>query len=146
MRRFLILILAAALPARAQSIQFMTLNEGVLEERLRLAHPKNPERYARLKELFAKSGCADSMQEQKVGGSKEPNMICGLAGAGEHPRKILVGAHFDSVGGDGIIDNWSGAILLPTLYEFQTRAQRAMHSSSSRSPARRRASWARGRM
>src|SRR5256885_7799726 len=51
-------------------------------------------------------------------------MICGVAGTGDHPRKIIVGAHFDSVGGDGIIDNWSGAVLLPMLFEFTDGAHR----------------------
>ena len=119
MRRLVLALLAAALAARSQHIQYLTLNEGVLEERLRLAHPKNSERYKRLKELFATSGCKDDLlQEQKVGGSKEPNMRCAIAGTAEHPRKIIVGAHFDSIGGDGVIDNWSGSILLPTLYQF----------------------------
>lgn len=45
-------------------------------------------------------------------------MVCGLAGMGDHPRRIIVGAHFDCKGGDGIIDNWSGAVLLPILFEF----------------------------
>ncbi len=125
MRRLLLVLLTAALSARSQSIEFLTLKEGVLEERLRLAHPKNPERYRRLKELFAKSGCDGArLREQKVARSKEPNMICGAAGTAEHPRKIIVGAHFDSDGGDGVIDNWSGAILLPTLYEFADKAER----------------------
>ena len=31
---------------------------------------------------------------------------------------IIVGAHFDHVdAGDGVVDNWSGASLLPTLYQ-----------------------------
>jgi len=31
---------------------------------------------------------------------------------------IIVGAHFDHVSaGDGVVDNWSGASLLPSLYE-----------------------------
>src|SRR6185436_301314 len=30
----------------------------------------------------------------------------------------IVGAHFDHFGGDGIVDNWSGAVLLPSLYSF----------------------------
>jgi hypothetical protein len=123
MHRILLILLAAV--ASAQSLEFKTLKEGVLQERLRLADPKNPERYKRLKDLFAQSGCeGDSFREQKVGGSKEPNMICRLAGSGERPRKIIVGAHFDSVGGDGIIDNWSGAVLLPTLFEFEGGAPR----------------------
>src|SRR6185369_4145350 len=106
-------------------VEFATLPEGILQERLRLAHPKNEERYRRLKALFAQAGCTDAVrQEQKVGGSKEPNMICRVPGDGEHPRKIIVGAHFDAVGGDGVIDNWSGAILLPTLYDVIGRHPR----------------------
>lgn len=124
MRRLLLVLLAALATSRSQSVQFLTLKEGVLEERLRLAHPKNAERYKRLKELFAASGCKDgSYREQKVGGSREPNIICDIPAAGEPAPKILVGAHFDSVGGDGVIDNWSGAVLLPTLYEFTRRGQ-----------------------
>ena len=97
----------------------MVLKEGVLQDRLKLAHPKNPERYGRLKSLFDEEGCrGDTFHEQAVKGSKEPNMICGVAGTGESPRKIIVGAHFDSIGGDGIIDNWSGAVLLPSLSSF----------------------------
>jgi hypothetical protein len=125
MHRLLLILLTAVSFAQSQPLQFKTLKEGVLQERLRLASPNNPERYKRLKGLFAQSGClGDSFREQKVGGSKEPNMICGLSGTGEHPRKIIVGAHFDSIGGDGIIDNWSGAVLLPTLFEFARGTQR----------------------
>jgi hypothetical protein len=110
---------AATASAQAQKLEFKVLNEAVLQERLRLASPKNPERYKILKGLFAQSGCTDDiLREQPVRGAKEPNMICGLDGTGDHPRKIIVGAHFDCRGGDGIIDNWSGAILLPTLFEF----------------------------
>jgi hypothetical protein len=67
--------------------------------------------------LFVETGC-DSLFEQKVKGSKEPNLICPVSGSGESVRRILVGAHFDSAGGDGIVDNWTGAILLPTLAAF----------------------------
>jgi hypothetical protein len=124
-RLLLILFAAAAASAQSRSLEFRTLKEGVLQERLQLASPRNPERYQLLKDLFAQSGCqGDSFREQKIGGSNEPNMICGLPGTGERPRKIVVGAHFDSVGGDGIIDNWSGAVLLPTLFEFAGGAER----------------------
>jgi len=71
MHRLLLLLLAAS--ASAQVLEFKILKEGLLEERLRLAHPKNPERYQRLKTLFAQAGCEGaSFHEQKVGGSKEP--------------------------------------------------------------------------
>src|SRR5262249_3899246 len=120
-----LLILAFAATAAAQPMEFMILKEGVLQERLRLAHPQNPERYARLKTLFDDSGCrGDAFHEQAVKGSKEPNLICQVAGNGESPRKIIVGAHFDSGGGDGVIDNWSGSVLLPSLSEFVRRSPR----------------------
>jgi Zn-dependent M28 family amino/carboxypeptidase len=37
---------------------------------------------------------------------------------GSSDQVIIVGAHFDRVPeGDGVVDNWSGASLLPSLYE-----------------------------
>jgi len=70
-----------------------------------------------LKELFADAGCNDQhLSEQPVKGSKLPNLICLLPGSSG--RVIIVGAHFDRVSeGDGVVDNWSGASLLPSLYE-----------------------------
>jgi Zn-dependent M28 family amino/carboxypeptidase len=51
-----------------------------------------------------------------VKGSKLPNVICLLPGSSD--KVIIVGAHFDHVSkGDGVVDNWSGASLLPSLYE-----------------------------
>jgi Zn-dependent M28 family amino/carboxypeptidase len=45
-----------------------------------------------------------------------PNVVCKLRGSSD--RVIIVGAHFDHVAdGDGVVDNWSGASLLPSLYE-----------------------------
>ena len=103
-------------PAMAESITFMTLEPGVLEQRLRLAHPKVDERYSRLKDLFSETGCA-GLKEQAVRGSKQPNLICSSPGD-ENAGRIVVGAHYDSYGGDGVIDNWTGAILLPSLGRF----------------------------
>ncbi|MGZ4822629.1 MAG: M28 family metallopeptidase, partial [Terriglobales bacterium] len=46
----------------------------------------------------------------------EPNVICVLPG--ELPAEIVVGAHFDHADlGEGVVDNWSGASLLPDLLE-----------------------------
>jgi len=117
MRYLLLLIYAWA--ASVQSLDFQILNEDFLKQHLQLAHPKNEERYRRLKDLFEESGCrGDAFHEQAVKGSKQPNVICEVAGNGESPRRIIVGAHFDAVGGTGIIDNWSGAVLLPAFAEF----------------------------
>lgn len=109
------LLLAAAAPA--QLVQFTTLSPGVLEDRLRLATPSIPARFARLRSLFEETGCP-ALAEQKLRGSKEPNLICRAAGEAPEKRRIIVGAHFDCAGGDGVVDNWTGAILLPSLAEF----------------------------
>lgn len=46
-------------------------------------------------------------------------MICFLPGSSD--RTIIVGAHFDHFPkGDGVVDNWSGAALLPSLYQGLT--------------------------
>lgn len=119
------LALLLAVVASAERIEFLALKEEVLQERLRLAHPKNRERFARLKALFDETGCrGEAIREQKVPQSKEPNLICAVAGSGGSSRKIIVGAHFDAIGGDGVIDNWSGAVLLPSLSEFIRRSPR----------------------
>jgi hypothetical protein len=92
MRCLLVFALAAA--AAAQPLEYEVLKEGVLQQRLRLAHPKNSERYVRLRALSDESGCrGDTFREQVVRGSKEPNMICDVAGSGEarERSKIIVG-------------------------------------------------------
>jgi peptidase M28-like protein len=121
-RRFLrvaLLVLAAlaAIEDRAQSVQFQPLDRGVIETRLRQAPAKNAGREAALKELLRRSGCDDThLTEQPVRNERLPNVVCTLPGA--TPSVIIVGAHFDHVArGTGIIDNWSGASLLPSLLE-----------------------------
>jgi Zn-dependent M28 family amino/carboxypeptidase len=125
MPALLLILIAALAAAQPHSVEYKTLEPEVLQKKLRLAHRNPAERLKRLKDLFAESGCtAEVRQEQKVRGSGEPNIICGLAGQGDDARTIIVGAHFDSVGGDGVIDNWSGAVLLPILYKFMSGADR----------------------
>lgn len=122
--KYVLLTLVAAV-GLAERIEFMVLKEGVLQERLRMAHSKISERYRRLETLFQETGCVgEALRQQKVRGSKEPNLICAVAATGDSPRKILVGAHFDFVGGQGIVDNWSGAVLLPSLAEFMRKSPR----------------------
>src|SRR5258708_362992 len=63
------------------------------------------------------AGCDDQhLSEQQVKASKLPNVICLLPGTSD--KLIIVGAHFDRVSeGDGVVDDWSGASLLPSLYD-----------------------------
>lgn len=77
---------------------------------------KNNEREARVKELFSAAGCGESMSELPVKTSKLPNVLCVLPGDSE--QVIIVGAHYDQISpAQGIIDNWTGASLLASLYE-----------------------------
>src|SRR5260221_6054902 len=56
--------------------------------------------------------------------TRRTNVMCSMPGASE--RVIIVGAHFDFVDtGSGVVDNWSGAALLPSLFEsLKTRPRR----------------------
>jgi Iap family predicted aminopeptidase len=120
---FIFVTLSLAAVAHAQMIEFKGVAPGLLEQRLRLATPKTAERFARLRSLFEETGCT-TLTEQKVKGSKEPNLICSEGGDAPAKRKILIGAHFDCAGGNGIIDNWTGAVLLPSLAEFMRQKPR----------------------
>jgi putative aminopeptidase FrvX len=99
------------------TVVFHEVPRAVVEARLGKYAGNNQQREATLKQLFADAGCKDQqISEQAVKKSKQPNVICTLPGT---PGKvIIVGAHFDRVSeGDGVVDNWSGASLLPSLYE-----------------------------
>jgi Zn-dependent M28 family amino/carboxypeptidase len=101
----------------AQSVRFSPASREVVEGRLRKHTGNNGQRKATLRQIFAEAGCDDQhLSEQPVKGSKLPNVICKLSGTSD--KVIVVGAHFDRVSeGDGVVDNWSGASLQPSLYE-----------------------------
>jgi Zn-dependent M28 family amino/carboxypeptidase len=113
----LALILSLAVLADAQQFRYMQVKRDIIEARLISAPPKNKDRRARLEAMFQESGCKDDhLAAQKVSGSSLPNVICTLPG--QTDVEIIVGAHYDNQGaGSGIVDNWSGAALLPSLYE-----------------------------
>src|SRR5207248_3251465 len=91
----------------------------------------NQQREATLKQMFTEAGCDEQhLSEQLVKGSKLPNVVCTLPGSAD--RVIIVGAHFDRVPrGDGVVDNWSGASLLPSLYQAVRSEE---HTSELQSP------------
>ena len=102
--------------AGAETFRFNMVSRETVENRLREYGGTNSERGATLKRLFVDAGCGEHVSEQPVKYSKVPNVICVLPGVSD--RVIIVGAHFDRVpAGDGVADNWSGASLLPSLYE-----------------------------
>lgn len=100
----------------AQKVGFQKTAKEVLESRLRDCPESDAQRSRKLEDLFRAAGGGDRLSEQPVPGFRDPNVICVLPGESE--TAIIVGAHFDNVGaGHGVIDNWSGGVLLPTLYE-----------------------------
>ena len=102
--------------AESQQLQFSLVNKPVILDRIRESLPKNELREAKIKELFAGVGCSAATAEQPVKHLRTPNVICRLQG--DTDEEIIVGAHYDKVSsGTGTIDNWSGAALLPSLYQ-----------------------------
>ena len=111
----LCLLIAAA--AYGQSVTYTILARPIIEKRLSLFGTTNSDRQQTLHELFAESGCSgDKLAEQIVKAKRPPNVICFVPG--QLDSTIVVGAHFDFVkGGQGVVDNWSGASLLPSLFQ-----------------------------
>jgi Iap family predicted aminopeptidase len=110
-----IFVFTAALALSVAQIHLQLLTQDAIEARLRAYRGTDFDREAELKKLFLESGCrADQLSEQIVKKKQPPNVICVLSGASQD--EIVVGAHFDHVdAGDGVVDNWSSASLLPSL-------------------------------
>jgi hypothetical protein len=104
-------------------IEFDTLNAALIQQRLEMVQRKTSNRQKTLEDLFREVGCTD-LSEQPVRGSKEPNILCSHDGT--EAAVITVGAHYDADGhGTGAVDDWSGASLLPTLYQsIEKKARR----------------------
>ena len=113
----IVLLLHTWIGTLAESFRYSPVSREVVEGRLRKYAGNNKDRETTLKQVFAEAGCNDQhLSEEAVKGSKLPNVICLLPGSSG--RVIIVGAHFDRMPvGDGVVDNWSGASLLPSLYE-----------------------------
>jgi Iap family predicted aminopeptidase len=103
--------------ATAQTIQFSAVPQETIEKRLGAYTTKNATREPAVRQLFEDAGCgAEKLTEQSVKGLKDTNLICSMSGS--LPSTIVVGAHFDlEEKGAGVVDNWTGAALLPSLYE-----------------------------
>lgn len=110
-------LLACPFSAAAQRIEYQRVEPSIIEDRLRRVVDKNSQREKTLHALFEEAGCkGDRLAEQPVKGSRTPNVICTLKGTED--ATIVVGAHYDKVdNGHGVVDNWSGASLLPSFFQ-----------------------------
>ncbi len=106
-----------ALTASGATIHYDTLPSALIERRLSSFRDTNIDLERTLRDLFTEAGCVDlKLTEQAVKHSKTPNLICILEGKLE--SAIIAGGHFDFIDkGKGVVDNWSGAALLPSLFQ-----------------------------
>ncbi len=115
-RSLLAALLLATLSA-GEDLRVELVNREVVQRRLEAGQVDAKSRQGAIRELFAQAGCA--AEEQQVN-KKSANVICTLAG--QTATVIVAGAHYDFVNrGQGIIDDWSGASLLPSLYQALKR-------------------------
>lgn len=119
-----LLVLSLGLPAAGQvNIKFSPVEKEIVLKRIREVPKKNTEREQKIRDLFAEAGCNGGMTEQKVKYSGFHNIICRLPG--ETEEIIIVGAHYDQISPAlGVMDNWSGASLLSSLYQSLLRSRR----------------------
>ena len=103
--------------AAAEEFHITFVPIEIVKARIELSPGKNKERQAEIQKLFAEVGCEGAMEtDQALPHSHFANVVCDEPGGAG--KEILVTAHFDKVSaGDGVIDNWSGAALLPSLYQ-----------------------------
>jgi putative aminopeptidase FrvX len=111
-----IAILLSAVPFAAQ-FHFSVVKREVVLDRLRSCPAKDTLREQQLQSYFTAAGCGPpALALELPEHSDLGNVVCTLKGTSM--RTIVVGAHFDHVPqGAGAVDNWSGASLLPSLYQ-----------------------------
>lgn len=121
MLRLLLALAGIAAIAQAQesteTISVSPVARAIVDQRLEAYVTKNKLREPAVHKLFEDAGCTgENLVEQPVKHQSQPNVICTLPGSIDH--SIVVGAHFDLVEeGHGVVDNWTGAALLSSLYE-----------------------------
>ena len=114
--------------ASAAQVRFRLATPETIELRLKSFSTKNKERPALILKWLGESGCsASGLSEQSLELKLPPNVICVLPG--DSAATIVVGAHTDHVDefGDGVVDNWTGASLLPSLL-FSISGERRRHT------------------
>lgn len=112
------------LAAQKTNIAVKLMARDVIALRLQRLRTKDADRETELKTMFGEAGCpTDQVEEETVKHKDPPNVICTLPGSTN--SVIIVGAHFDHADeGIGAVDDWSGASLLPSLYQTLRESSR----------------------
>ena len=111
--RALVVGLVLSVTCLAEKLEVSLVPQTLVQTRLESGVVRPSERQSTIRDLFLKAGCAPD--EQRVD-KKTANVVCTLPG--QTPETIVVGGHFDFIdSGKGIVDDWSGTSLLPSLYE-----------------------------
>jgi peptidase M28-like protein len=130
-----VIFLSSSLAQAPAQIHFRLRTRAAIGGHLKSFSDNNSEREGLIRKWFAESGCDDAnLSEQALERKLPPNVICVLPG--ETQEAIVIGAHTDKVDsyGDGVVDNWTGAVLLPAL--FFSLSPSLSRSTSSRPSAR----------
>lgn len=101
-------------PVDPPELTYYTASSTEIDHQVHSVPRSDDGRLARLEAAFVKEDCrGDRMQVQNL--KQGRNIICTWPGS--TPSTIIVIAHYlDQGKGEGAIDNWSGAALLPYLY------------------------------
>jgi hypothetical protein len=123
--RVLAILLISLLPAFASDanqppkIIFWNMQRHSVDMLVRHVPQRDADRLAQLKQTFHDVQCTgDNLRERPAG--EGTNLICTLPGTAEPGTKletIVLTAHYEHEGaGMSAVDNWSGAMMLPFLY------------------------------
>jgi hypothetical protein len=105
---------------QSKTLFFYTSPRSTLEMEVHSIPATNADRLQRLRDDFAAADCgAERMRQQSVTdkqGKSGTNLIC--VWPGQTPGTVVVVAHYEHEGvGQGALADWSGAALLPFLYQ-----------------------------
>lgn len=107
------LVFLLPLTLLAQKIEVQLVQPPKLKERLEQGAVPQKERQPAIRRIFEEAGCTVEEQRVEKGAS---NVICTLPG--ETNSTIVVGGHYDFIDrGAGIVDDWTGTSMLPSLFE-----------------------------
>lgn len=119
--------LGGKVPAGSSSHGYRLVPFHLLDHRLEFVPYKNAQRERTLLGMFRSAGCAgQNLTTELVSKNRPPQVLCRLQG--QTNSLIIVGGHLDHVRrGSGIVDDWSGASMLPSLYQA-LRSQPCRHT------------------